>query len=177
MFCTNCGKQIPDGSAFCAHCGTKIDVSDPTENVITATPIPQSAQIAPENPLPVQQFMPPQQPKPRKPWYKKWWIWVLMGVGTLVMLSIIGNAGNSKHSSNTVKPEIIKATQAETSAVTERITETQSPTAAPTEKPTEPPTEAPVKEEDLVLYDANGITVTYKGIESDWMGTDRKSVV
>lgn len=24
MFCTSCGKQIPDGNAFCVHCGAKI---------------------------------------------------------------------------------------------------------------------------------------------------------
>ena len=24
MFCTNCGKQIPDGSKFCVHCGTPV---------------------------------------------------------------------------------------------------------------------------------------------------------
>ena len=27
MFCTNCGKQIPDGSAFCENCGSKQEVS------------------------------------------------------------------------------------------------------------------------------------------------------
>ena len=25
MFCTNCGKEIPDNSVFCSHCGTKIN--------------------------------------------------------------------------------------------------------------------------------------------------------
>ncbi|MDR1594939.1 MAG: zinc-ribbon domain-containing protein [Prevotellaceae bacterium] len=24
MFCTNCGKQIEDGSKFCSHCGTTL---------------------------------------------------------------------------------------------------------------------------------------------------------
>ena len=24
MFCTNCGSQIPDGSAFCPECGAKL---------------------------------------------------------------------------------------------------------------------------------------------------------
>ena len=26
MFCTNCGKENPDGNAFCESCGTKLDV-------------------------------------------------------------------------------------------------------------------------------------------------------
>ena len=25
MFCTNCGKEIEDGAAFCVHCGTRTD--------------------------------------------------------------------------------------------------------------------------------------------------------
>lgn len=32
MFCSNCGTQIPDGSAFCPNCGTKIGGSAPTQN-------------------------------------------------------------------------------------------------------------------------------------------------
>ena len=181
MFCTNCGKQVSDGSAFCAHCGAKIDAPNPTETATAADPIPESKPVSPRISLPTQQFIPPQQPNPRKPWYKKWWIWVLMGVGTLVLFSIIGNSSSSKRSSYSVKPEIIKATQAETAAATEKLVETQPPTAAPTEKPTDPPTEAPTEappeEENLVLYDANGITITYKGIESGWMGTEVKLLI
>jgi uncharacterized membrane protein YvbJ len=33
MFCTNCGKQMPDDSAFCTSCGSKLDsapVNNPT---------------------------------------------------------------------------------------------------------------------------------------------------
>lgn len=34
MFCTNCGKELPDGSAFCTNCGMKIS-SDPAKNKLT----------------------------------------------------------------------------------------------------------------------------------------------
>lgn len=39
MFCENCGKQNPDGAAFCEHCGTRIEtVVTPAAPVATAVP-------------------------------------------------------------------------------------------------------------------------------------------
>lgn len=32
MFCSNCGKEINDGSAFCKYCGTKIGESNPSKD-------------------------------------------------------------------------------------------------------------------------------------------------
>ena len=29
MFCTNCGKQVPDGAAFCTNCGTPVKAPAP----------------------------------------------------------------------------------------------------------------------------------------------------
>ena len=44
MFCTNCGKQIPDDSAFCEFCGTKIDNEEISEPVkIQPQPVKQKA--------------------------------------------------------------------------------------------------------------------------------------
>lgn len=35
MFCRNCGKEIVDGSKFCAECGTKFDVENTSvENTV-----------------------------------------------------------------------------------------------------------------------------------------------
>jgi len=31
MFCTNCGKQIPDGSKFCPYCGAKLSLAGESE--------------------------------------------------------------------------------------------------------------------------------------------------
>lgn len=31
MFCTNCGKELPDGSKICSNCGFKLDIPDSTE--------------------------------------------------------------------------------------------------------------------------------------------------
>lgn len=41
MFCTNCGKQVPDGAAFCTNCGTPVKAPTPNpaaETVVTAVP-------------------------------------------------------------------------------------------------------------------------------------------
>lgn len=41
MFCENCGKQNPDGAAFCEHCGTRIEAE--TAPVAPATPVATAA--------------------------------------------------------------------------------------------------------------------------------------
>lgn len=41
MFCRSCGTQLPDGTAFCANCGTKVEVQ----------PAPQPAFEAPQQPV------------------------------------------------------------------------------------------------------------------------------
>ena len=33
MYCSKCGKQIPDGSTFCSHCGHKIISNNPGDNL------------------------------------------------------------------------------------------------------------------------------------------------
>lgn len=33
MFCTNCGKEIPDESQFCKYCGNKISKNEETEQI------------------------------------------------------------------------------------------------------------------------------------------------
>lgn len=41
MFCTNCGKQVPDGAAFCTNCGTPVKAPMPNpaaETVVAAVP-------------------------------------------------------------------------------------------------------------------------------------------
>lgn len=40
MFCTNCGKELPDGSAFCTNCGMKIS-SDPAKGQDYTAQAPQ----------------------------------------------------------------------------------------------------------------------------------------
>lgn len=45
MFCTNCGKKIPDGSKFCPECGAKLNVN--------SAPSYQSSKVNENNQRPV----------------------------------------------------------------------------------------------------------------------------
>ena len=42
MFCSNCGKQIPDGSAFCPNCGAQLGGAQPQQS---QPPQPQQQQM------------------------------------------------------------------------------------------------------------------------------------
>lgn len=73
MFCRFCGKQVPEDSTFCPHCGKKMITNieytggwaDPN---MYADPVPQQAHI-PQ--APVYTYPVTQKKK------SKWWIWVL----------------------------------------------------------------------------------------------------
>ena len=71
MFCTNCGKKLPEGAKFCNYCGTPqsddfVNVSQPTSQ----QPIRQSAQQPyVQQPYTAQSYIPPQptvEPKQKK---------------------------------------------------------------------------------------------------------------
>lgn len=64
MFCYHCGKPVPDGSAFCAHCGNAIVSST------TPPPVP---------PVYV-------QPSPDKKPSKKWLIAVVAGIAVIAIV-------------------------------------------------------------------------------------------
>lgn len=68
MFCTKCGAQNDDKSAFCEHCGA------PTANNIQSPIAPSSIAT----------------PQPAKPIYKKWWFWLIIA---LIAIVVIGGAG------------------------------------------------------------------------------------
>ncbi len=108
MYCPNCGQQLPDSTKFCINCGKALQIvqKQPTSNyqpVVTATPVAPP----PINQIPVQPM-----PTRRKPWYKRWWIWVILGVVSLAFISYIGKTNdisqsksyNNQNSSITSKP-------------------------------------------------------------------------
>jgi len=88
--------------------------------------IPQGAQYAPTYPYV------PQQPatKPKKPWYKRWWVWV---IGVVVLISFISQLGGGG--------EDDAATPAETTTQAVDGVVTEAPVVDPTTA--EPVTEAP----------------------------------
>ena len=80
MKCTQCGAQV--NGDFCPYCGAKPEakpadntIEQPSETPISSTPI-----------KPV---------KEKKPFFKKWWFWV---VAAFVVIGIIGNLGGNKSS-------------------------------------------------------------------------------
>jgi hypothetical protein len=69
MFCTSCGKEIPDDSKFCTNCGTTLgdnESSAPEAAQTPPQPEPQPAQAQPAPP-PQQPQAAPQQQMPPQP--------------------------------------------------------------------------------------------------------------
>lgn len=101
--------------------------------------------------------------KPKKAWYKRWWIWLLMGLGTIMLLFnatctcalLMPSAGQASDyrgkasSSDVSKPK-------ETDKATEPTTEppTQKPTEKVTEKPTEKPTQPDTENQKQAYIDS-----------------------
>ncbi len=79
MYCSHCGKPLPDNAVYCPNCGTRTTVS---------------SYYAP--PAPTQ---PTSQPSAfrayyRKPVTRRWWFWVLI---ICIFFCIIGSASNSSN--------------------------------------------------------------------------------
>ena len=80
MFCPNCGKQLPDDSTFCEHCGTKIEAEQP--KAAPSAPAQSPVQPSVQAPVPSQ----PAQPSPLTEFVKKNKKMVGIGAGVLVLL-------------------------------------------------------------------------------------------
>lgn len=101
MYCRNCGNEIDPGAKFCQECGA---------------PVQEPAQ-----PLAGPEIIPEVKPKKvKKPFYKRWWFWVI------VVILVLGSCGGISDSSKEVP------TAAE-----------PAPTTAAEPAPTTPATEKP----------------------------------
>ena len=60
MFCINCGKQIPDESAFCQYCGSAVNAVPQAPQQQVVAPMPAAPQY-----MPAPQPMAPQQATPQ----------------------------------------------------------------------------------------------------------------
>lgn len=74
MYCKNCGKEIDSGAKFCQECGTPVQE-------------PAQPQGGPE-------IIKPK--KAKKPFYKRWWFWVI------VVILVLGSCGEISDSSKDV---------------------------------------------------------------------------
>lgn len=113
MKCPKCNFENDNKCKFCINCGYPL----------------QTVSVIPEL----------QPVKPRKPWYKRWWIWVLMALGTFMLmvnsLCVCGMVMPSRKSTpdtalkqpvtqteHTTEEQPEKAMQAETEKQTEKTT-------------------------------------------------------
>ena len=96
------------------------------------------------------------QAKPKKSWYKKWWIWVIIGVG---VCGIVGAFMPKDEKKNDNKSSSVAAeSTAETTSSKEKTTEKD--TEAPTEKATETPKKNADDEKDDFIKSCG--TIDYK---------------
>lgn len=63
MECPKCGLENNESNKFCQGCGTPMQQ--------TSDAAPSSAEI---------------QQQPKKAWYKRWWIWLIIGLGVITLL-------------------------------------------------------------------------------------------
>ena len=83
MYCSNCGKELPDNAKFCNNCGAQQGAAQPA-----AAPRPQPA------PPPPPQGQYPTQPEPTTPvpnGKKKTWGIILLVLGALAIFGGFSN--------------------------------------------------------------------------------------
>lgn len=148
MKCSRCGSEIANGNKFCQNCGLPLETTSLQQNQQPKTN--QASQ------------------KLQKAWYKKWWIWFLMGLGTIMLLfnmtctcALLMPSTKSSNTNATKNEAVIVETKSEESQL-----EIQTPTEIQTETP-------PEKAEN-VIYDDNGIKIVCLGTEEAILGTNVK---
>lgn len=80
MFCSNCGSQIADGSAFCPACGAQLNAGQPAPQA-NSQPFPQQSYAQPVYGQPYAAA-----PAPKK---KKTWLWFVLGGVVLAAVAVV----------------------------------------------------------------------------------------
>lgn len=93
MFCPHCGKESPENSAFCVHCGTQLGV---------APPQPQPSPYQPQPPM----YSSPEHYQPMK-WYKFLIYFLLFASAVVNVLTAITLLTGSIYSSQGVSASMI----------------------------------------------------------------------
>ena len=148
MRCIGCGQEIPDGSPFCAYCGTQ-QPQQPAQQVVQQ-PAQQSApqQSAPQQPAPQPQYQPQQPAAPQGGGKKGLLIaGICIGVAILIVGIVIVFLLLKKDDDDDKGKKAEETTEAVTEASSEETT-----TEATTEATTEEPAPTPYAEEHGITF-------------------------
>lgn len=92
MFCQKCGKELVEGLVFCGSCGAPVQIQGEAtnaESTVLQKNITNTSAAA----------------RRSKPWYKRWWIWVIAAVVVLFILAAIGSGDSETALSQTYTNE------------------------------------------------------------------------
>lgn len=95
-------------------------------------------------------------PKPKKPWYKKWWVWMIIGV---LFIGAIASQDEESSTAPTATPTAVNSTPTPTPEETEEVEEEPTESPSPEPEETQAEEESPSQDvEYLVLDDDQGGT-------------------
>lgn len=82
MFCQKCGKELIEGSVFCPSCGNPVQIQGEATNA--------ESTVLQKNITNTNTAV-----KRSKPWYKRWWIWIIAAVIVIIAsVTIIEETAN-----------------------------------------------------------------------------------
>jgi len=164
-YCNHCYKALEDDAAFCTACG-KSQVEDSTANFrcpVCGKELDRTVSFCPlcgasvtgsskpvSKPTSRPAYVPVDEPKKKKPIFKRWWFWAIIVVAIIITTS----SGDSENSQ----------------AI-------QQPSADPTISGNVALEPLEVTISETVLYNEDGIRITAKGIEETFSGIDIKLLV
>lgn len=85
-YCTNCGKELTEGSAFCTVCGAQVE-TDGSPAPETAAPAAEAPKATP-TPAPAPTYAQPAAPAAAKPVKTSWYFWMML-VFSLPLVGLI----------------------------------------------------------------------------------------
>ena len=89
-YCPYCGAQLPDNATFCSTCGNRLGAAAPQYQ---QPQYPQYQQPQYKQPAPQKMSYMDKVRAARKNQKVKWWHWVLIAVGTGILMTLFPIGG------------------------------------------------------------------------------------